>query len=387
MKLSVIFAAAMLAIAGAARAADVASPAPAAPTPAPQAPAPQAAAAPPSLDDFYEDPTFGAAKLSPDGKSVLYSQTFKTAAGGNGNVVLVKDLGGGAASAVLKVTVRGASVSWLDWKDDGRVLVGISLLDIIHEGGKATGEITGFSYGQYIIAADRDGKNSIQLLKGGFWNSQRGSAVLLLDRLKHDPDHILAIAPTAGGLSAAWKVNIRTGEAVNVETAHDDVLGWRTDSDGQIVVRYRETAGQSFVIESRAPGQTAWSLVATLKPKEAKVLDDFNIVGPTEKTNEFYVLVKPKGKSEGDTTRLRIFDVATKKLSDPVWPEGKYDLADIVYDGDSSRLAGVCYTAEVYSATLPTTRRRPTIGACRPTSSTSAASRRCRSATMAGGGC
>ena len=187
-----------------------------------------------------------------------------------------------------------------------------------------------------------------QLLKGAAASSLRGSRVQLLDRLKHDDDHILAIAPNARGMPAAWKVNIRTGEAVDIEDSHDDVLGWRTDSEGQIVVRYRETFGHAFVIESRAAGQTAWSVVATLKPKEAKMLDDFDILGATDKPNAFYVAVKPKDPSEGDTTRLRIFDAAAKTVSAPVWPETKYDLSDIVYDGDSGRLAGVCYTAETY---------------------------------------
>ena len=340
MKLCLALAAAGLFLAGPARAADTAAPV--------ATPPAATAAAPPSLDDFYTEATFDNAKLSPDGKSVLFSQGYKTEAGVQAYAVLVRDLDGTTARPVLKLAVRGASISWLDWKDDGRLLVGISLLDIIHEGGKSTGPVKAYSYGQYIMAIDRDGKNKIQLLKGGFWDSERGSRVELLDRLKDDPDHILAIAPNTTGLSAAWKVNVRTGEAVDIENARDDVVGWRTDSTGQIVVRYRESSGGAFIIESRAVGQTAWNLVATLKPKQAKALDDFEFFGPTEKTNEFYVAVKPKDKSEGDRTRLRIFDAATGKVSDPVWPEEKYDVAAIVYDGDSSRLAGVCFTVETF---------------------------------------
>ena len=58
--------------------------------------------------------------------------------------------------------------------------------------------------------------------------------------------------------------------------------------------------------------------------------------------------MKPKDKTEGETRRLRTYDVATHKLSDPIWPALKYDLANIVYQGDTTRLAGVCYTADTY---------------------------------------
>ena len=49
-------------------------------------------------------------------------------------------------------------------------------------------------------------------------------------------------------------------------------------------------------------------------------MDDFNILGAAEKPSQFYVAVKPKTKAEGDAWRLRIYDVATQVLSEPIWP-------------------------------------------------------------------
>ena len=311
--------------------------------PAPPA-ATTSAAAPagsPTLDDFYANPVFDSAKLSPDGHRLAYVQTLDT------SVVMVKDLDTGDIKPIINANVKGVTVDWLQWKDDNRLILGLTLLDIKRRGDKPNGDVESFKYGQFLMAIDRDGKNTLQLLKSNsIWNQNRGSMVSLLDRLKRDPDHILATAPDSSGDDAIWRVNIRTGEAVNIEKGSDTVSGWRTDSTGAVVVRYR-VIGRSLIIEGRATDADPWSKIATVRSKDLKALDDFEIEGAAEKPSQFYVTVKPKDQTEGDVRRLRIYDIATKTLSEPVWPALKYDISDIVYDGESSRLAAVCYTTDV----------------------------------------
>jgi dipeptidyl aminopeptidase/acylaminoacyl peptidase len=45
---------------------------------------------------------------------------------------------------------------------------------------------------------------------------------------------------------------------------------------------------------------------------------------------------------------LRIYDFDHHSFSDPVWPELKYDVSDVVYHDGDKALAGVCYTADAY---------------------------------------
>ena len=310
-------------------------------------PAPAASATLPSLDAFYAKPTYSNARLSPDGQYLAYVLTAENGKAGDLSVLMVVRLADADAKPILRINQKGAEVSWLSWKDDNRLLLGLTLLDIKREGDKPSGDLLSWRYGQFIVALDRDGKNQIQLLKGDFWNTERGSLASLLDRLKADPDHILAIAPNRLGDSAIWKVNVRTGEAVDIENGGDGVQGWTTDSTGAVVARYR-MHNRSWIIEARAPGESTWTTVAVMKPKELKVFDDFQVMGAAEKPNQLYVIVKPRDKSEGDTRQLRIFDAATKTLSAPIWPALKYDVDDIVYDGDTGRLGGVCYTADTY---------------------------------------
>jgi hypothetical protein len=114
------------------------------------------------------------------------------------------------------------------------------------------------------------------------------------------------------------------------------------------VSRVRDV-GNVVILEGRTPGQSEWTTIVKLRPKDAKVLDDFDILGAADKPGQIYVAVKPKDKSEGETRRLRVYDLTTKKLSDPIWPELKYDLEDIVQNEETGALQGVCYTADVYT--------------------------------------
>ncbi|MDR3512586.1 MAG: alpha/beta fold hydrolase [Caulobacteraceae bacterium] len=290
---------------------------------------------------------FSSAKLSPNGQHLALVQT------GAMSGVFVTDLATRKLMPALALAdkngpIKGLSVDWLEWKDNDRLIVGLTLLDIQHRGNRPDGPIVGLRYGRFILAVNRDGTNPVQLLKGGFWNSRRGGLVGLLDRLRDDPNHILAMAPTNTGPFGAWKVDIRTGEATLVEVGDARTLLWKTDSAGTIVARLRELSN-GVVIEGRSPGQTQWTTIVKLRAKDLKALDDFAILGPTDKPARLYVAARPKDKSEGDTRSLRIYDFAAKTLSAPIWPAEKYDIESVVYDGDTYQLRGVCFTADVYT--------------------------------------
>ena len=304
-------------------------------------------AGPPSLDAFAADPDFSNAQLSPNGQ-----QLAMVVRAGGIPTLTVTDLATDKTTPVLVLAdkgkaVKGLSVDWIKWKSDDRLIVGMTMWDVERSGGKQSGEILSIRYGHLMTAMDRDGKNQILLLKGNFWNSDRGKFASLLDRLRDDPDHILAIAPTATGAPAVWKVNIRTGEGEQVETGDENTIAWETDRNEAIVERIRQS-WDNVIIEGRAPGEAKWSLVAKIRPKDAKSLSDFEFLGAaTDRPAQLYVAVKPKDKSEGEFRSLRIYDFAAKTLSDPVWPNLQHDVDDIVYDTGTYNLAGVCYTIDV----------------------------------------
>jgi prolyl oligopeptidase PreP (S9A serine peptidase family) len=106
--------------------------------------------------------------------------------------------------------------------------------------------------------------------------------------------------------------------------------------------------GRDAVIEGRAPGDTKWTEVTRVRPKDLKALADFQVLGAAEKPGQLYVAVKPENRQEGAARAVRVYDFNTHSLGQPVWPALDYDVADIVTDEDSNALIGVCYWVDTY---------------------------------------
>ena len=120
-----------------------------------------------------------------------------------------------------------------------------------------------------------------------------------LDPLQGDPDHILAVAPTTEGPLAVWKTDLHTGAAEMIEKGDDDTLSWVTDRSGALIARYR-LKGRTLLIEGRAPGESAWSLITQIKKKEwQKEAADFEILGDGPTPATIYVSVRPRSPTDG----------------------------------------------------------------------------------------
>ena len=296
----------------------------------------------PTLVDFYAKPTFSLAELSPDGASVAYVQTVDDV-----SVILVRDLKTQKVEPVINLGDKTLSVQWLEWKDNVRLVAGVTLSDP-----KTATDFSSLRYGNYIFAVDRGGKNLVRLMQGGAFDKLRGAQVYFLDRLSVDPDHILVTVPSgAHSDTAIMKVDIHTGDGVLVERMGEDVDSWVTDVNGVVTLRYRRYA-PGISVETRPLGSKKWTQISTLYDRDLKALDEVKFYGPTEKPAEFYVLAKPKTPAEGDHARLRTYDIATKTFGDPIWPALDADIDDVLYDGDTHRIAGVCYTVDVQTCEL-----------------------------------
>jgi dipeptidyl aminopeptidase/acylaminoacyl peptidase len=299
------------------------------------------------LEAFFERPTYSRASLSPDGRFLAFAYSPPGADQKDTTVVAVERLDDAHIDIVTKFSAKGSSVRSLDWKDNNRLLIGIHEFYTTRTGDKPGSYVVNAKLDDLLIAIDRDGKNALQLLKPyDPLDRQRISQVYLMDRLKDDPDHILAVGPDLHRLQTAYKVNVRTGESELVEQGRTDVSDWQTDSTGAIVARTRRRRAD-WVIESRAAGQAIWTEVATVNKDAAKMFEDFRVFGAAELPNQLYVSARSPENNPDDIRELKILDVKTKKLSDPIFPNMKHDVDSVIYDDDHpGRLAGACYTAD-----------------------------------------
>lgn len=319
-----------------AAAAEAPAPAPAAPTTGPL-----------PLDAFYDKAALYGAMLSPDGQFV--ASVIQRA---DGAAVVVTDLQASKTVVALSTDNKDASFDWVRWKGDTRLVVGVTYLHIDRWGGKPDGEIRSWKYSRFLMSVDKDGKNQTTLFRDDkhTWNHTSHDFVIsLLDSLDKDPDNVLALAPGLDGLTSVWRANIHTGAAQIVEPGAYNIIGWRTDTDGSVVVRVK-SSGSTLIIEGRAPGATKWIEITRIKSKDFdKELSDFEPMGPAEQPGTLYVAVKPQSDSDGAARTIHLYDFRTHSLGPPLWKGLNYDITQIVRSSGSNAMVGVCYWVDIYT--------------------------------------
>jgi dienelactone hydrolase len=313
------------------------------PSPAPKSAAAPDAAAPLPIGAFYKPAAASGARLSPSGKLIAI---FRQA--GDASGVVVYDVADQTVKAIYGQNDKNLHFDWIRWKSDKRLIVGVTYFRIARADARPNAPIVDLRYVRFILAIDADGGNSVILLQRNIQRSaSKVFALDLLDTLRDDPDHILAVAPSETGRPTVWRTDIRTGIAQAIETGDDQTIGWDTDNSGALVARL-EQRGRDMVIQGRAPGEKTWSEVTRVRPKEFKALGDFEFLGATSSPAQLYVAVKPETPAQGSARTVRVYDFKSHSLGPPLWPALNYDVANIVTDEDTNELLGVCYWIDVY---------------------------------------
>ncbi len=305
--------------------------------------APSAADAALPASAFVAPAKISDARLSPDGGKLAFIRRD-----GDVEDVVVMDLAGQAKPTGVHFQ-QHTGVNWVRWKSDRRLLIGITYFEATRRDPRnPKSEITSWKYGKFMLSSDLDGSNQTILFKSDRSTAQKtGSVMQLLDALKKDPDHVLALAPLEDGRPAVWRADIHSGAAQVIETGDSDTLGWDTDSKGTVVARY-ELRGRTLAIQGRAPGETRWTDIVRLRTKELrKELADFELLGAGEAPGTSYVAVKPKDGEAGDVRTVHLYDFRTHTLGPDLWPGLGYDVASIVQSSETSAMLGVCYTVDL----------------------------------------
>src|SRR5207244_7131082 len=105
----------------------------------------------------------------------------------------------------------------------------------------------------------------------------------------------------------------------------------------------------ALLSEGREPGDIDWDEIARVRKKDLRELADFEILGAGEAPATLYVAVKPRDAGEGAARTIRLYDLKTRTLGPPVWPQLSYDVAAIVQPTTSHALSGVCYLVDTYT--------------------------------------
>ena len=141
----------------------------------------------------------------------------------------------------------------------------------------------------------------------------------MLDTLPDDPNHLLAELRDSDGYLSVYKVDLRDGTREQIERGGPRVIGYGTNRKGQIVTRTKTAGHESLIsnaftiMESRAPGESDWSTLFEVHPKEYRAFADVEFVATTEDPKKLLVLAYPD-TGQGDARAVRLFDVDSRTL-------------------------------------------------------------------------
>lgn len=305
------------------------------------APAP----APPPIEAFLARPEINGMRLSPSGRYLASIQRR-----GTGQAVVVLDRQTGERRTATYGGSERIGFDWIEWKGDDRLLLRAWLFEVVRANDRPDGAVTGYRYGRFVEAVDRDGGHLVVMLQNTPAAEQSNAPFLsFLDLLPGDPDHVLINAPSAQGASSVWKASVSTGAGELVQAGDFNTVGWGVDGTGAVVMR-TELRDGAFAFEARdAAG--AWQEVMRAEAPGPKALADVEILGPAPGAGQVYVAARPApgAAGEGDTRTLRIYDVAGRTLSPPLWPALRYDISSIVYRPGGRQAAAACYVADVFT--------------------------------------
>ncbi len=285
-------------------------------------------------------------ELSPSGRYLAYVHTE------NGiDQLVISDLDAKTSDTLFKtkpappgleIDLRQRIVS-IQWKGDEHLILGVA----VPETGISKHEIE--DYPILTIFADRDGSHPFTINTRSYGAVQEGAGVI--DTLPDDPDHVLVQLPNGQGTISVFRLNLRDHTSVLVEHGGTRVVGFGTNSKGEVTTRQVVAdagffSGYALILQARTPGETEWREILEIQPKRSNVFTDYDYVASTDDPNAFLVLAYPD-KGQGDTRTLRLLDTDRMKLGPVIFGNATYDLDHPLLRGRSRDFMAGCYWVDV----------------------------------------
>lgn len=243
-----------------------------------------AGSAPIPVEIIGKLPAFEEPMISPNGKYVASRMMAR-----GRQIVVVQRLkeSGVPEEKPGFIKVGDKYFNWFEWADNERLLIGV----------RGTAGIGGRLINlERMASISRDGSNPVIFdMKANDYGFYR-QATSVLNWLKDDPDHVLALLddePDKWAAPRVHKVNVRTGERELIAKNRKGFLEWIADYDGRVRVgiRYGLSFGKTDVeIHYRPDEESSWEILQDIDYFEADRLvpygfnkDDPNILLVTTK--------------------------------------------------------------------------------------------------------
>jgi dipeptidyl aminopeptidase/acylaminoacyl peptidase len=322
---------------------------------------------PPTLEEFFKEPTTYDAAISPNGEQlavlsvVVTKQPVKEAAPQKGKTkekdkkatdkpaeeekrtayLLLRSLSD--LTAQPKVVKLGEqSINAIEWANDERLLVWVTYFK------DDKGIPYGFFFGDFfipmpirrVVSIDLNGQNGVALFAGSKVMKRARDGAKVVDYMRSDPQKVLMQAWNPQSDDAAlFQVDVYTGAATLLEDGGPLTDFWLTQ-DGVPMLRFDSNMrGTTGWIYGRAPGEKKWKLIRKARLNDKKKIEDFDVVGPTPKAGVFLVALRAEGR---DCKIIRTFDITTETFGEVVAERAGREI-DSAYVDENMKLVGAAF--------------------------------------------
>ncbi len=298
--------------------------------------------APPTAFDFARQPAIDKVTLSPNGQ--FYGSVQRS---DGKQYAVIREIDGD--SEPVAFNFNKVSIDWIAWARDDRVLIGYSLLVEIK-----FLDIHIFFGGARVLAADRDGQNTVVLFKGepsvvaGNFNL---SAVTHM--LPDDPSHILMPAFDSDDRLGVWRVNVDTGDAALIEKGSSRTGGWFADRNGRPRIRIDSNKRGTYLHLFSADSRTGqWRKISS-GPWDTNRTPNVWPIAAADTGNGIYVLAHTP---EEDRISIKLMDSDTGKLTATDINHSQVDIRGGLVDARNGRFLGGAFIDDQFNIKFKDTR-------------------------------
>lgn len=281
---------------------------------------------------FAQEPEVHSAALSPDGTRAAYIRTTT-----DETQLIVVDLRTNAAAIVQTIREYSGSLTWVDWKGDDRLLLGVGA----HR--RHVGEIAYTA--SRVMSLRPDGSGLVQMFEDQLTRLALGfGSTELLDTLPNDPDHVLIMASDNLGVGV-WRAEVTTGHVERVVDGTWRTVSYATDGEGYPVLRReRIPNGAGWRYLRRAPNERRWTdLLEARQVADSLRSPDFQPLAPGPGAGQVYVLAR---LPDEDLLSLYLFDAGTGEFGEPLQHGEIADVTPAWIDPRSREVLATCETVQ-----------------------------------------
>lgn len=298
------------------------------------------------IESFASLPDVSQIKLSPSGEKISSIIRISTE-GMNGTAVQVTELKSTQSKLVLFTDNKKYDISWVSWKDEKTLLVGVIYPSKI-DTWVGMSRVNAKTRATQLMIVDLEKDQILTPFSSNFLKKYKIMPIaqdVVVDALSDEPDHLLMALPTNQSLAmgtrsfmGVYKVNFRNQSVHSYQASEDYVYEWLADQQHRIRAGfYVHDDGTRKIILKNSTDEK-WQ---ALWPYKAFSADEVTLLGFGLDPNILYIRAYHE-------KRLAIFKVnlADKNLTrELVFSDPVYDVnGGLVYSPITKDVIGVTYS-------------------------------------------